>query len=922
MEITISGETYYLPKTESISILQSNGSPLTLFPNSVVAGSATVSVPPISKPTTLTSSDGSTIVDAQPGDVSKPSSGGASGFAGLLNVLKSLAGTATTIAGELEQISEQGAEWAAGRVSNDAFSSGVSGLIDSSIGDLDTFIQGLSGVFDEYNDEVYELTDDGLRRVFESRIGSVEEFDILRSLRNLIRNLKTLQGGTIDIVSVPDKTGSIFVLISAQIKSYWQQGALAAAVFAAAEEAIRNFGTYPWADQKPVPTKSSSSSPVPSATSTPYLLSSKDGTDPKTFKSYINELDGGKGYLIAYPNLGWQSYQTSLTAAQAKQASLQSFMYYVQPVTEGRIEEAGMNTINAAQQEPVPGLRARNAPTGLIKQIKHHARSLRKRIPEWAISAAPHLKLISEWKDDENKPNNQFRPYAFDSSLGENATIYIIDTGYTPDAPDFAQKAPNTIRAYTVPNILTLGALYPDPAEQAPEDMTDYGNSWHGTGIASLAGGAVRGVASKATLAIVKFRNAARTGFSSNLVMRPAVQSALVDAWDWVLNDVEYQYLKADTLHRPRPKFIINYSYSGALSEKPLMDRYVEAAWAMDVLVTIPAGNRGADANPPGLHDFSPQEYGTTDNALITCGGTDENGNLWIGTTPDLGKGGSITTYAQGYNVSVATGKYANLGSYDGLANGTSCAAPQVAGLAAYFFGITSLAGKWGKGTTAKDMKNYIISLDWQRQRDPIASAVPEGPFVRPAAGSVKVAWNAIEQGLCNGASSKKRLARRQSDGDQPIVNHGTTASEFAGACSATTQPSTSPTATAVAVGYYKECGTDSCGPNDQGTIQLAAWAHSSKTSYDPCSEDENPTWLGSEPTSTATGPSYPVYWGSFDASGLTGCSVTTDENSSGSLKCNNGKGGTVSFDCSKSTASLQDCDTGDTWQEMRVCTM
>lgn len=121
----------------------------------------------------------------------------------MLNALKSLAGTASDIASKLESISEQGVAWSAGGVSDASFSSSVSGLFDSTINELDGFIKGVSGSFDSFNDEVYELTEDGLRRVFQAEVGSVEEFDILKSLRNLVRNLKTLQGTTIIKVSRP-----------------------------------------------------------------------------------------------------------------------------------------------------------------------------------------------------------------------------------------------------------------------------------------------------------------------------------------------------------------------------------------------------------------------------------------------------------------------------------------------------------------------------------------------------------------------------------------------------------------------------------------------------------------------------------------------------------------------------------------------
>ncbi len=237
VDIIFQGETYMLPWTDSVDLLQSDGSTVTLASSQIVSGTVTLTIPAVSSPTTL-SLNGLTIT-AQPGPVGTPSSGGLFGFAGLINALENLAGSATSIVNTLDQISNQGVLWAAGGLSDSSFSGSVDGLLNTATSDLSSFISSMNGVFEEFNKEVYELTEDGLRRVFPARTGALEEFDILKALRKLTTNLINIRT---DVIS--------------KIKQYWIQGATAAAVLAAAEEALRNFADYPWVDEKPQPVSS------------------------------------------------------------------------------------------------------------------------------------------------------------------------------------------------------------------------------------------------------------------------------------------------------------------------------------------------------------------------------------------------------------------------------------------------------------------------------------------------------------------------------------------------------------------------------------------------------------------------------------------------------------------------------------------
>lgn len=408
VEISFQSETYMLPWTGTVDLLQSDGSAVTLAPNQIVSGTSTLPISGITTPTSL--SLGGLSINAQPGSSSSPSTGGLSGFGGLLKALEGLAGPATSIANTLDEISEQGVLWAAGGLSDASFSTSVDGLLDTAIFDLTNWVSEMNGVFQDYNSEVWELTEDGPRRVFQARTGAVETVDILKSLRKLTANLANLKANVI-----------------ALIKAYWTQGTTSAAVLAAASQAMRNFGDYPWGNEKQQSTSSSSATKSSStnsagrrtktstsstssstATPTPYVFQTKPGTDPNTFQSYIKSLDDAKGMVISFPSNPWQSYATDLTADQADAVAKQSFIDFIFQDTED--DNAEMRAVfprrRALEKRLVPGL------------------NLKEREPDSDV----HLRLISAQNQKAN-PNGPLANYLFDPTLGQGQTIYIIDTG-------------------------------------------------------------------------------------------------------------------------------------------------------------------------------------------------------------------------------------------------------------------------------------------------------------------------------------------------------------------------------------------------------------------------------------------------------------------------------------------------------------
>lgn len=224
--------------------------------------------------------------------------------------------------------------------------------------------------------------------------------------------------------------------------------------------------------------------------------------------------------------------------------------------------------------------------------------------------------------------NSSGTSYFYDDSAGEGATIYVVDTGINLEHEDFEGRA-------------TWGHTVFEGSSQT--DMEG-----HGTHVAGTAAGVTFGVAKAAKLVAVKLSEDNVEGWST---------SATLAGINWAVNDI---------LDRGVKNAVINLSIGGPFS--PALNSMVNAAVRAGISVVVAAGNEAVDAETT-----SPASA----RAAITVGAVDEN--LQMANYSNFGA--EVDIFAPGSNI-VSALNTDNTGSQS--LDGTSMAAPHVAGLLAY----------------------------------------------------------------------------------------------------------------------------------------------------------------------------------------------------------------------------------------------
>ncbi|KAL8879344.1 MAG: hypothetical protein Q9198_003024 [Flavoplaca austrocitrina] len=283
-------------------------------------------------------------------------------------------------------------------------------------------------------------------------------------------------------------------------------------------------------------------------------------------------------------------------------------------------------------------------------------------------------------------------------------------------------------------------AIYVSP-EYPNTPLSD--TTGHGDKVAAMALGSLFGVANQASLVAVKQTNT------------NGVESAegAYDNWKWMISDVRRKSGEG--------KSVINWSGSTdyqrwGLVEPEHPDFFLPLladCWAADIVTVFALGNKNDPEEEDLLGAISPQRHANRNNPIILVGSVNADGvpdgyNKDIGPASDargrdLQFVGENIIYALGDDVDVIVSG-AEQGSEK--VDGTSFAAPQIAGLAAYF--LTLPGSVWSPGHVAQSIKDHIVA---KKRKAP---GSPDG---------FNVAYNAIEEILrCPPGSSGSKKSRRR----------------------------------------------------------------------------------------------------------------------------------------------------------------
>ena len=303
--------------------------------------------------------------------------------------------------------------------------------------------------------------------------------------------------------------------------------------------------------------------------------------------------------------------------------------------------------------------------------------------------------------------------YSYTTS-GVGVTAYIVDGGINTTHTDFSGR----IARGSFVDFTPFNAVPPNPL--LPIETADFEDcNGHGTHVAGIIGGTMHGVAKDVSLVPVKVFRCDRTTTVSNVIT----------GLDWVI---------ADHAVHPGPA-VMNLSFGGVVSLA--LDTAVTNVIGAGVTVVVSAGNDNADAclKSPGHVD-----------AVITVAASD----ILDHAASFTNHGPCVDLFAPGVGI---LSDWVGSPTAENVLNGTSMAAPHVAGVVARILEVTPNATPTAVWTTLNagatvgaltvpigDPNILVYSAPPTIPSPgfgPTPPGLPRSTFARALAGSVSLNW-------------------------------------------------------------------------------------------------------------------------------------------------------------------------------------
>ncbi|KAJ6130036.1 tri m 2 allergen [Penicillium capsulatum] len=450
---------------------------------------------------------------------------------------------------------------------------------------------------------------------------------------------------------------------------------------------------------------------VEALTKKSYLVTTKDNTSLETFHSWIQKLDEGSGIQIVHEHVDHQSYVTDLTPDEADEVRKKSFI-------ESVFEQGEPHEVRLSRAIPSSRL-----DKGFISSAQPSPKSpLEQRKVEGHGTLNTQMKMMS-WNGMGRPPITA--QYETDQNGGEGVDLHIIDTGFNVHLEELSGRDTKPI-TYFVPNELSMAEV----PVQARLDASIEDRTEHGTMTSILAGGKTLGIAPKSHLYLYKYIGNYKN--ADGKIFGKAELAAYKAVTEKVISNIN----KANG----RKAVVCMPVTAGNDALDDVFQSFIDELDNLGVTFVISAGNRGLLGKTTA--DAYPQRLGTPENNVITIGGLNYDGTLWVKTTPQ-GRLGSITAY----NLAKGVTTMRNSGTIipvDSQLAGTSYAAPITAGMIAVllgikkedrtgvYTGINQIYDESGTHPSATKTKKYVEGLTFERSFDILQEGTSDPPYELP----------------------------------------------------------------------------------------------------------------------------------------------------------------------------------------------
>ncbi|KAH6690268.1 hypothetical protein BKA61DRAFT_715740 [Leptodontidium sp. MPI-SDFR-AT-0119] len=429
-------------------------------------------------------------------------------------------------------------------------------------------------------------------------------------------------------------------------------------------------------------TTTTTTSSAATVTGTPYFIVAKIGTKQADFENLVSSLPQSSDDVhISYPLVGVFAHVATINETMLQSIQKNPILETVIPRSQRR------GSPSKAKRSTLQNSASHNDTRSSFQ--KRAARKYPEMVFE-PVNVVPQpnspaqLQMLSQknWFTD-NTASYDGKDYLTERPSGQGTRIYVIDAGIEPHQEYVA---------------------LPGSAQYVAKGASPTVSLYHGNCVASQAVGATLGVAKDAYLYSAK--------------MEVTLEDSIFDAFVFCVNDAVIMKLQGKATGTPA---------------------YIQWAISYGIVVVAAAGNDGDNdgipTDPSHLIDsVRPSRFGLSIPGFLAVGSIDNDG-FRSDFTPkctiaDI-YSDCLQAYALGRDVRCAT-----LNNAYEEKTGTSFAAPQVAGLAAYFLThpnpeVQRLVQAGGIPSVAANVERLIADLSYRRYEGELSdSESPNAPDV------------------------------------------------------------------------------------------------------------------------------------------------------------------------------------------------